>query len=114
MHERTVPEQSAFANHPTLTRSFCANIRVQTHCRCRVESSCDQDCNNETVDCDNTGHDDGNERLYSGFGLARVRMRKQSTRVLAFMMRSGRKVPTPAIPMPALAVPYAAPAPVKL
>lgn len=33
---------------------------------------------------------------------------------LTFMMRSGRKVPTPAIPMPDLAVPYAAPAPVKL
>ena len=30
------------------------------------------------------------------------------------MMRSGLKVPTPAIPMPDLAVPYAAPAPVKL
>lgn len=26
-----------------------------------------------------------------------------------FMIRSGRKVPTPAIPMPAFAVPYAAP-----
>lgn len=28
-----------------------------------------------------------------------------------FMIRSGRKVPTPAMPMPDLAVPYAAPAP---
>ena len=33
---------------------------------------------------------------------------------LTFMIRSGLKVPTPAIPMPDLAVPYAAPAPVKL
>ena len=29
-----------------------------------------------------------------------------------FMIRSGRKVPTPAMPMPDFAVPYAAPAPV--
>lgn len=29
--------------------------------------------------------------------------------ILTFMMRSGRNVPTPAIPMPDFAVPYAAP-----
>ena len=32
-------------------------------------------------------------------------------RVHTFMIRSGRKVPTPAIPIPDLAVPYAAPIP---
>lgn len=31
--------------------------------------------------------------------------------ISAFMIRSGLKVPTPEIPMPALAVPYAAPIP---
>lgn len=34
------------------------------------------------------------------------------TTLLAFMIKSGRNEPTPAIPMPDLAVPYAAPAPV--
>lgn len=33
--------------------------------------------------------------------------------LLTFMIRSGRKVPTPAIPMPDLAVPYAAPMPAR-
>jgi len=33
--------------------------------------------------------------------------------VPTFMMRSGLKVPTPAIPMPDLAVPYAAPMPAE-
>ena len=32
---------------------------------------------------------------------------------LAFIMRSGLNVPTPAIPMPDFAVPYAAPAPMN-
>lgn len=31
--------------------------------------------------------------------------------MLAFMIRSGLKVPTPEMPMPDLAVPYAAPTP---
>lgn len=35
--------------------------------------------------------------------------RSMITQAPTFMMRSGRKVPTPAIPMPDLAVPYAAP-----
>lgn len=38
----------------------------------------------------------------------------QQSVVLTFMIRSGLKVPTPAIPMPDFAVPYAAPMPVHI
>ena len=33
---------------------------------------------------------------------------------ITFIIRSGRKVPTPAMPMPDLAVPYAAPMPKEM
>lgn len=43
---------------------------------------------------------------------ARGNGRERWYRRRTFMIRSGRNVPTPAMPMPDFAVPYAAPAPV--
>lgn len=86
----------------------------------------DQDGDDEGIDCDNTGHNDRNETLeeLSYFGQSRVQalrefqhyalrgVRFARTGLRTFMIKSGRKVPTPAIPMPDFAVPYAAPAPI--
>lgn len=82
----------------------------------------DQDRDDKSVDCNDTRHNDGDEALYrfeiypsapvqqsipvKGF-VSWMRGRRRT-----FMIRSGRKVPTPAIPMPDFAVPYAAPAPI--
>lgn len=74
----------------------------------------DQDRDDERVDGNDTGHDDGDQTLEV------VRRESIDTRGVwgelelglpTFMIRSGRKVPTPAIPIPDLAVPYAAPMP---
>lgn len=66
----------------------------------------DEDGDDERVHGNDTGHDDGDQALW------RVRRRCsvqgdgfERDGAHTFMMRSGRNVPTPAIPMPDLAVP---------
>lgn len=72
--------------------------------------SCDEDGDDKSIDSNNTGHDDGNERLK--VPLSGACSRANSARGKdTFMIRSGLNVPTPEIPMPDLAVPYAAPMP---
>jgi len=48
---------------------------------------------------------------YSRATLANVQTNSLHLSQHTFMIKSGLKVPTPAIPMPDFAVPYAAPAP---
>lgn len=76
----------------------------------------DQDGDDEGVDGNDTGHDDGDEALVWGRAalvevslflfpsLSRV-CQSRGHSVRTFMIRSGRKVPTPAMPMPDFAVP---------
>lgn len=71
----------------------------------------DQDGDDEGVDGDDAGHDDGNQALLGRACIISwlfVSLREAWTG-LTFMIRSGLKVPTPAMPMPDFAVPYAAP-----
>lgn len=95
--------QAASQMHETLVQTV-ALLRGRTN----VASY--QDCNYEGVHSNDTGHDDGDKRLE---GRQRMRTHYFISRGHAFMMRSGLKVPTPEIPMPDLAVPYAAPMPGK-
>jgi len=46
------------------------NVRVQAHVSCWVHSLRNEHCDNQTVNCDNTGHDDGDEGLWIGIQLA--------------------------------------------
>lgn len=62
---------------------------------------------NETVDCNDTAHDDGNKGL--GCRFRRSVFTFEGVVSYTFMTSSGRKGPIPAIPIPAFAVPYAAP-----
>jgi hypothetical protein len=66
----------------------------------------DEDGDDEAVDSDDAGHDDRDERLCVG-GSECGRADRATGRT--FMMSSGLNPPRPAIPMPALDVPYAAP-----
>lgn len=65
---------------------------------------------NEAVDTDDAGHDlrekEGDQGLMTN---TRTQAKAPTTGMTLFMIRSGRKVPRPAIPIPDLEVPYAAP-----
>ena len=63
----------------------------------------------ERVYGDDTSHDHGDERLRNFVSSNPCTSLQASLNT--FMIKSGLKVPTPAIPIPAFAVPYAAPAP---
>ena len=91
-----------------------AHIRIEASIleRRGLHVSGDQNCDHQSVDCNDTGHDDGDEGLFSGANqltFISLLNQEQNGRYYTFMMRSGRKVPTPEIPMPDFAVPYAAP-----
>lgn len=74
--------------------------------RRRAHVAGNEDGDDERVHGDDTRHDHGDE------GLAAVSPRRcNHHEMLAFMIKSGLKVPTPEMPMPDLAVPYAAPTP---
>ena len=79
--------------------------------RRRVHITGNEDRDDEAIDGDNTRHDDGNQGLHqsvkyiTAINATECRDRHHHT----FMIRSGLKVPTPAIPIPDFAVPYAAP-----
>jgi hypothetical protein len=64
----------------------------------------------EGIDRNDSGHDHRDQRLYDR--LLAFHSRPRFALSHTFIIRSGRNVPTPAIPMPDFAVPYAAPAPV--
>lgn len=54
---------------PLLLISFVLSIiRIQAQVRCRAKRLRDKNGNDETVDCDDTGHDDGNKRLWYRIG----------------------------------------------
>ena len=80
---------------------------VGTHC------TCNQDCYHERVNCNYPGHDHGNQGLHVHRQHS-VDLHTLSAPLQTFIIRSGRNVPTPAMPMPAFAVPYAAPAPAQV
>ena len=80
------------------------------HLRWGLHVSGDKDCNHQGIHSNDTRHDDWDERLL----LLAVVLFTRFFSTRTFMMRSDLKVPTPAIPMPDLAVPYAAPMPVPL
>lgn len=80
------------------------------HIRWRLHVPGDKDCNHQGIHSNDTRHDDWDEGLLL---LALVPCTSFCS-PHTFMMRSDLKVPTPAIPMPDLAVPYAAPMPVPL
>jgi hypothetical protein len=85
----------------------------QTVCLLRWWShvTSDQNGNHQGIHRNDTRHDDRDERLHLKLALVqRVLFPLHILRT--FMIRSDLKVPTPAIPMPDLAVPYAAPMPV--
>lgn len=91
----------------------------------RPHVSSDEDSNDEGVDGDDTRHDDGDERLRHAVSHAFSECPSRPSCPSAllfryvpsarpshtFMIRSDLNVPTPAIPMPDFAVPYAAPIP---
>jgi hypothetical protein len=83
------------------------NLRVQAHVSCWVHSLRNEHCDNQTVDCDDTGHDDGDEGLWIEIQLATQNTIEPAISGLfrTFMIRSDLKVPTPAMPMPDFAVP---------
>lgn len=82
------------------------NIREQAHILGGRDIGRDENANDQAVDSNDTGHDNGNQGLnlllVTGTGTGKAIF-------LAFMIKSGLKVPTPEIPMPDFAVPYAAP-----
>lgn len=67
-----------------------------------------QNSDDEGVDCNDTSHDNGNQRLGNTLSATSLVFLQTAP---TFIIRSGLKVPTPEIPMPDFAVPYAAPAP---
>lgn len=78
------------------------DVREQAVVLGGVEILSDEDRDDERVNGDNTGHDDGDQTLR---GTLEMVIGRLDDRFNTFMIRSGRKVPTPAIPMPDLAVP---------
>lgn len=88
------------------------DVREQTLVVRRTHIICNEHSNNKSVDGDDTGHDDRNQGLaiVSGCGLPMWRRSHPRT----FMIKSDLNVPTPEIPMPDFAVPYAAPIAVAL
>lgn len=87
----------------------------QAVARLGVQVLGDEDGYDERVDGDDTGHDYGDEalavttsisdRLFHEATRAPARERKEQRMKRTFMMRSGLNVPTPAMPIPDLAVP---------
>lgn len=95
------------------TASEMHKATEQAVVRFRVEILGDQDGDDEGVDSDDTRHDDGDEALGTRATVSWLERKDQDLGngpQLTFMIKSGLKVPTPAMPMPDLAVPYAAPA----
>jgi hypothetical protein len=86
------------------------------HLRRRLHVSGNENCNHQGIHSNNTRHDDWDKRLWLLAFVRHVRHLRglASLCLRTFMMRSDLKVPTPAIPMPDFAVPYAAPMPVPL
>jgi hypothetical protein len=80
---------------------LCVNVRKQAVVLARVEILSDEDGDDERVNGNNTGHDDGNQTLRQASAMALIELEDSCT----FIMRSGLNVPTPAMPMPDLAVP---------
>lgn len=89
-----------------LAPSTFFNVRIQAHVGGWAHRLRNENCDNKTVNCDNTGHDDRDKGLSVEIRLAAgVYMEIGLSRFLTFIIRSDRKVPTPAIPMPDFAVP---------
>lgn len=78
-------------------------------CRRRRHVSGDEDGDNETVDSNNTRHNYRNQGLVHVNNSCSAPERATVWMCHTFIIRSGLNVPTPAIPMPDFAVPYAAP-----
>jgi hypothetical protein len=77
------------------------DVRKQAVVLAWVEILSDEDGDNKRVNGNNTRHDDGDEALQKASAMALIEPGDSCT----FMMRSGLNVPTPAMPMPDLAVP---------
>jgi hypothetical protein len=63
----------------------------------------------KSIHRDNAGHDYRNERLLVGNAEISNETQVEGRRTHTFMISSGLKEPNPAMPIPALDVPYAAP-----
>ena len=100
--------QSSQSNTETASQVHEAVEQTVLHLRRRPHVTGDQDRNHQGIHRNDTGHDDRDERLDLKSALHQhVLVPPHSLRT--FIIRSDLKVPTPAIPMPDLAVPYAAP-----
>lgn len=102
--------QSSQSNTETASQVHEAVEQTVLHIRWRLHVSGDKNCDHQGIHSNDTRHDDWDERLL----LLAVVLFTRFFSTRTFMMRSDLKVPTPAIPMPDLAVPYAAPMPVPL
>jgi hypothetical protein len=91
-----------------LARVDCRRSATGTHTGRRGARTvaCDEHGHDEPVHGDDARHDDGDERLCAS---SAVRSAGACMRGRTFMMSSGLNAPRPAMPMPALDVPYAAP-----
>ena len=86
-------------------------ILVETVMLPRIYIPSYQDRYDKRIYCDDSGHDHRDQCLVA-VRMSETDHKHCSVLLHTFMMRSGRNMPTPAIPIPDLAVPYAAPAPV--
>jgi hypothetical protein len=74
----------------------------------------DEHAGDQSVDGDDAGHDDWDQRLQSGRNVERLVVYSSQGYADTFMISSGWKVPMLDMLVPDTAVPYAAPAPGKL